>query len=178
MIILMSMVIFALAYAAKGGWLGRIPQWKNFEYSDELKRVVPAFIIFFWVVWFVPFWACVLFTAAFCFCYSSMGEEAGAVGDYTGGWGDYLTAVNPDGSPSFGRSYGVKKALQWGLAWGGLLALASGFVWFVLAGALFPVCYFVGSSIAAFRGQKGWAYAEPIFGAVMGLFMGVWLNGL
>lgn len=170
-------LIGALAYAAKGGWHEKIHGWQWMRskmpwFMQELPyhRIFPLILIFFAAVFIAPFWQSVFFTAAFAFCFSSMGEEAGAVGSYKGGWGDYI-------DKGFGRSYGIKKALQWGLAWGGLLTLVTGCVWFVPAGATFPVCYFIGSSIAAYRGQQGWAYAEPIYGAVMGIAMGVWLDG-
>lgn len=174
--IIISTLISVLAYSIKGGWLDHLPQWAAFEYKSYFKRTLPAFLIFSLVVFYVPFLQAALFTLAWCYCYSSMGEEAGAVGDYKGGWGDYLEARKPDGTLYFGRSYGIKKALQWGLAWGALLALISGSGLFILAGATFPICYFIGSSIAQLRGSKGWAYAEPIYGIPIGLAMGVWLG--
>lgn len=171
MICLYCMIVLAMAYSAKGGWLDAWPQYKTLVDKYHLKRVLPAAMILLPLLFFVDPLQAILFTAAWCYCYSSMGEEAGAVGDYKSGWGDYI-------DKGFGRSYGIKKALQWGLAWGGLLTMVTGCVWFIPAGATFPVCYFIGSSIAQLQGKQGWAYAEPIYGAVMGLAMGAWLNGL
>jgi hypothetical protein len=171
MIYVFAVFVMALAYCAKGGWLDAFPKYKELVEFYRLKRVLPLLIVLIPLLFIVSPLQAVLFTLAWAYCYSSMGEEAGAVGDYQGGWGDYMTG-------GFGRSYGIMKALQYGLSWGALLTLITGCVWFVPAGATFPVCYFIGSSIAALRGQKGWAYAEPIYGAVIGIAMGVWLDGL
>lgn len=169
--ILISIIFCVLAYTIKGGLLNYVLSDSQHEHSlSYLKHLLPAFLILLLTIMIVPLGQAIIFTAAWCYCFASMGEEAGAVGDYKTAWGDYI-------EKGFGRSYGIKKAIQWGLAWGALMALASGFIWFIPAGAMFPICYFVGSSISAYRGDKGWFYAEPIYSAVIGYTMGVWLNG-
>lgn len=94
----------------------------------------------------------------------SMGEEAGAVGGYKGAWGEYVT----DG---FGRSYGVKKAVQRGVFTGAVLALVFWHPAVLLAGATFPVAYFIGISIEQYRTKQAaasWHLAELIYGAAIG----------
>lgn len=113
----------------------------------------------------LPINEAMLFTAAYALILVSMGEEAGAVGDYKEGWGDYVEL--PD---NFGRTYGIKKAIQYGAFAGGAMALvtASWCLW--IAGALMPLVYFAGNSLYRYvKGGRGWEYSEPLWGAVLGL---------
>ncbi|MCP5916232.1 hypothetical protein NL317_29875, partial [Klebsiella pneumoniae] len=75
----------------------------------------------------------------------SMGEEAGAVGGYKGGWGEYVDY------PEFGSMYGVKKALQRGVFTTAALAIVLNAPLLLIFGALMPVAYYVGISIEQYR---------------------------
>lgn len=106
----------------------------------------------------------VLWLAAFA---PSMGEEAGATGGICGGWGPYLDR-------GFGRSYGVKKALQRGVFAGAILSLLLPGWAMIVAGATFPVCYFIGISIQQLidgdeKDDASWHIAEWIYGVVIGI---------
>lgn len=90
----------------------------------------------------------------------SMGEEAGAVGGYKGNW-------RPEGA-----TWGWKRGLQRGVFLGAMLALALNDTLMIIAGASFPLCYFLGISIQQYRTGKiiaDWHLAEWIYGAVVGV---------
>lgn len=179
MITILSILYFAALYSIKGGWLGKIPGWNEFVKSHPALdwaldgtrlSILGAFLI---CLPFVSVLQALLFAAAWAYCASSMGEEAGAVGDYKEGWGSYVAL------PAFGRMYGVKKALQWGLAWGALMALVTGCGWFIVAASTFPIVYFTGSSLYRyFKNDRGWAWAEPLYGALIGTAVSIWINGI
>ena len=117
-------------------------------------------------IWFALAW--------WLFVITSIGEEAGAAGDYKQAWGPYI-----DYTEDFGRAYGIKKGAMLGLAGGGLMAAASGWWWFMLAGATFPAVYFLGSSLYRLIHKKGsWTYAEPLYGVPFGLAASAYLMGL
>lgn len=101
---------------------------------------------------------------------SSVGEEIGAVGGYRGYWGPYI-------NKGFGRSYGVKKAIQRGVFAGAVLSLGFYSLLPILLGALFPVAYYAGVSIEQFRTgaiNANWHLGEIIWGAIIGCsFMGL-----
>lgn len=187
----LAIPFFAALMMIKGGWLKRIPLWKRLD--DKLDQHQDGtiqnvlFNVGAWIIdgnnlsalilWAVagsilPFGlATSIALAWWIFVISSMGEEAGAVGDYTGGWGPYVE--------HFDRKYGVKKALIHGISGGALLTIATGFIGFIFAGATFPICYFVGSSIYKFLHKQGsWAYAEPIYGAVFGIAAAYYIGAL
>jgi hypothetical protein len=137
----------------------------------------------FLVTWFVSHTTSDLSLAALCglfwmLIWSSMGEEAGAAGDYKGAWGDYMDAKKPTGEMYFSRSYGVKKGIQYGCFFGAGISMALGSWCFWIASATFPLCYFLGSSIGLYlTGRRGWAFAEPIYGAALGLGYALSLDG-
>jgi len=204
MTLVLSLAVFALAVAIKGGLLGRIfHNWKRLTDRLELNLVESltnlksawksknykalfktAFKLPFVAVakWFIDgsiisvFLVLVytsamltdlsqslLFTLSYFFVLMSMGEEAGAAGDYKGPWGDYIDA-------GFGRSYGIKKGIQYGAFAGGCMALtmASWCPW--IAGALFPLAYYVGNSIYQLVNKtRSWEYSEFIWGAMLGV---------
>lgn len=173
MIYLCCIIVFALAYSIKGGWLGLIPGWNAFVRSHPITDLFLDGTRLSWLLvlvlslFLLPWQTALLFTLAWAYSSSSLGEEIGAVGDYKKCWGPYI-------DKGFGQAYGVKKALQWGLAWGGLMALATGYIWFIPAAATFPIVYFIGSSLYRLIHNEGsWSYAEPLYGAVIGLaYMG------
>lgn len=109
----------------------------------------------------------------------SMGEEAGAVGRWGHAWGQYIRVKDVDGENPFGRSYGVKKALHRGVFLGALLTLATGFTPFILAGASFPLVYFLGSTLTylIMKKPQSWTLAEPIYGAVIGIAAVFYVGG-
>jgi len=160
MILLISTLVFAAAVALKGGHLEKLginlPVLNGFHLSLLLVGAYSFFML--------PLFGAILFIAGFALLRMSMGEEAGAVGDYAGAWGEYI-------DKGFGRSYGVKKAAQYGAFAGGFMALALGGAWPMwLAGVAMPAVYFVGNSLYRFKhGTSSWAYSEPLWGAALGI---------
>lgn len=174
----MSIVFFTLMMTIKGGWHWRIPQIKAlddgvmgfFLDGTRLSTLLvlgyvgsltdPLIGLFFALAWFVGNLA-------------SMGEEAGAIGP---------PARGPYIEKGFGQAYGVKKGLQRGIYLGALLTFAT-FAsdpspWFIVAGATFPLCYFAGQYLyLKIHKTSSWAYAEPIYGLVIGLAVNQWLGG-
>lgn len=129
--------------------------------------IISWFIILGVTLLQLPVEDALVFTLAYALIFQSMGEEAGAVGDYKGGWGDYVEF--PD---NFGRSYGIKKAFQYGAVLGGALGLVMASWTLFIAGAAMPLVYFAGSSLRLWlKGEqkRGWAYSEPMWGAALGL---------
>lgn len=189
-----SIIVFTLAMMLKGGWLGRIPGWNDFTKKKRshwgLQNAVQSlkawmldgtqlstFLVFLFMaaarsslslaaIFGVCWWLIVL---------RSMGEEAGAVGDYKRGWGPY---VDPGRNPDFRRSDGVRGALAHGVLGGALLALATGWLGFIPALGAFPLCYYAGNSLTRyFHKTSGWAYSEILYGAVIGLAVHLYLGG-
>lgn len=192
---LISILFFAAAYAIKGGWLGMIPGVKKLRernwFFDRLLdgKVASTIAVFFFFVialWIqlgkfvdlgMPILNILLYTpAALSLAWlvgvsPSMGEEAGAVGRIGHAWGDYI-------EKGFGRSYGVKKALQRGVFLGAPFAIITGDPIFLILGALFPVMHFVGQQIYyMIHRVDSWKYAEPLIGAVcIGIGVGSYLS--
>lgn len=173
--VIIAYIFFPLMMMLKGGWLNKIEAYNAWERKQHkvvqwfldgtnasailvgifaLTKLDPTMALLFGVAWWL-------------YMMSSMGEEAGAVGDYNGGWGQYVE--NED----FGRRYGIKKAVTHGIAGGALLAAASDCWWFIIAGALFVPVYFIGSSVyLLIHKTRSWAYAEPIYGLAFAIAWG------
>lgn len=229
MSILISMIVFAVAVAVKGGWAGTVfTNWNRLverveatfsETVSQLKTawskitqtpsefrvyvelfklafvlpfhgfakwfldgsVISLFIVFVYAAMTIPdLNAALLLAASWMLIWSSMGEEAGAIGDYKGGWGQYVDSTRPDGRLSFknGRAYGVKKGIQYGVMFGAGMSMAVGSWTLWIAAATFPICYFLGSSLHQWlKGTRSWTYAEPLYGAVIGLAYGLAMKG-
>ena len=128
--------------------------------------VISLFLAFLFVAATQPsLTVAVLFAAAWTLLWSSMGEEAGSAGDYVEWWGKYK-------DKGFKRDYGIKKGIQYGCFAGAGMALSVGSWALWIAGALFPLCYYLGNSLYRYRhkgAKRGWAYSEPIWGSVVGL---------
>lgn len=187
---LLSIIFFTAALMLKGGWLGRIPGWNEFakyhphekklkDYASHVKAwfldgtQLSAFLVWVYLAAAQPYFikACGFAFIWWIIVMTSMDEEAGAVGDYKGGWGPYVE------SAKLGRSFGVRKAEHYGLLGGCLLAIVSGCDAFVVALATFPLCYFAGNSLHLYLHKyRSWAYSEIIWGAVIGVAAGLWLN--
>lgn len=189
---MISIIVFALAMMIKGGWLGRIPGWDAFTKKKRshwgLQNVVEA--VKAWLLDGTQLSAVLIFlfmaaaqpdlslAAIFSFCWwvivlRSIGEEAGAVGDYKGGWGIFIN------TKQFGRMLGIEAALGHGVMGGFLLALATGWEGFIISLGSFPLCYFIGNSLHQyFHKTTGWAYSEIIYGAVIGFSVFLYLGGV
>jgi len=90
-----------------------------------------------------------------------MGEEAGGVGRYGKAWGPYIT--------HFDREFAVKKSIIRGVFTTALMAVITSNPWLLLAGASFPVVYYVFQTIYFWIYKKdSWALAEPAYGAIIG----------
>jgi len=136
--------------------------------------VISLFIVFFFVAASQPsMTVAVLCALSWCLIWSSMGEEAGAAGDYVGWWGDYKDA-------GFNRSYGIKKGIQYGAFFGAGMSMAVGSWCIWIAAASFPLFYFLGNSFQRYVSKgavRGWQYSEPLYGAIVGLGYALALSG-
>lgn len=183
---MISVLAFTLFMMIKGGWHWRIPGLERFKEGaigwfidgTQLSAILAGTYIGFHAgigqgaLFALAWWIGVMM---------SMGEEAGAVGRWGHAWKQYiewmpeLKSVQIFGRTLFeyreGRAYGVKKAIQRGVFLGALLTLATAFPGFILAGASFPIAYFLGSSLTFLTTKKpeSWTGAEPIYGAIVGL---------
>lgn len=190
---MITVLAFSALYSIKGGWHWNIPGLKALDHGvvgfildgTRLSSILAAIYIghhadmqtglLFGLAWFIG--VCM-----------SMGEEAGAIGRWGSAWGPYLKwmpettfyRVPKPLKPVLGRDvfpiqegqlYGWKKGLQRGVFLGALLTLATGYTPFILAGASFPVAYFLGSSLTYLitKRPKSWTCAEPIYGAIIGM---------
>lgn len=219
--ILLSILVFSVAVAVKGGWIGKVftnwkrlvdkveasfeeaissvkTAWHNRAFKELFKSlfvlpfkgfakwfldgsVISLFIVFFYVAASQPSLTVAFMCAlSWCLIWSSMGEEAGAAGDYKEGWGQYVDSVRPDGRKAFSRTYGIKKGIQYGCFFGAGMSMAMGSWCIWIAAATFPLCYFLGNSIQRYFSNgavRGWQYAEPLYGAVVGLGYALALSG-
>lgn len=179
----------------KGGWLGRIPAWKRWHEerkealesssTPSVKWVVlkafdwlldgtqlSAFIMLFAIEALMPGYGAAFALAWWLWVLSSMGEEAGAVGDHKEAWGPYI-------DHGFGRGFGIKKAMIHGFFGGALLALATGWVWFIPALATFPIVYFIGNSLnRVIFEERGWAISEILYDIVILVSILTWVWGV
>lgn len=172
----MSIIIFSILYAIKGGWLWNIPKAEKLKCwltdGTQLSSILAGLYVGYCtdpiqgILFGLAWWVGVMV---------SMGEEAGSIGHYKGWWGGYKTR-------GFDRSYGIKKSIQRGIFLGSLLTIATNETLFIIAGATFPVCYFLGSSLhLLIEGKKStykdsWALAEPLYGAVIGIAVFLYLG--
>lgn len=167
-------LIFAILGCIKGGSHWNIPKLKELDHGvlgfliDGTR--LTTLIVTIWMVWAAGPVGFLIGLAWFLGIASSMGEEAGASGTYKEWWGPYK---------NFGRSYGIKKALQRGIYQGALLTLVTGYTPFIVAGATFPICYFVGQSLyTLIHNKNSTAYAEPVFYGVIGVAFSFYLETL
>lgn len=105
----------------------------------------------------------------------SIGEELGAIGGVKGYWNkDKRDSWFGSGliMPENQRTWGFASGFLRGLFLGGCLALTTLNPWFILAGASFPVVYFIGVSIEQVIQNKvsvSWYIGELLYGAALGL---------
>jgi len=186
--ILLSAIIFAMLFAIKGGWAGTyVKGWKELRNKNKiLDRLLDGKTIlcvgslaYFLIVAGVTVYAVLLAAAWVVGVVASMGEENGAVGDSKGGWGDYLDAIyGPDhddaGKLVFGRSYGVKKAVQRGLFLMTPLAIVTGCGYLAAVGLLYVPVVFAGQELKRrITGVRDWEWTEPALGFICGAAIGV-----
>lgn len=169
MILFLDIIVFAVAVSLKGGWHKRF-------FTTKIDGTHLSFILIALYAWYMlPLGTAVMFTLGWMLISASMGEEAGAVGDYKAWWGDYEEAIYPPGHSEagqrvFDRSYGIKKGIQYGLQTGSVMALSLGNWSMAIAGALFPVAYYLGSSLYYYlHRHHAWTYAEPVWGVFFGV---------
>ena len=185
-------LIFTAAMMVKGGWLGKMSFWNEWKADRAEKmsghiipklfakvadvaldeKILSALIVLIGLLAAQPDAELAIYTA---FVWSiiirvSMGEEAGGIGDYKENWGDYVQWLGP----KKGRSFAIKKGLQYGGFFGGALACVYWSPWLFVAGLAFPLVYFIGSSLyRLIHKSPSWAYAEPLWGALIGLAWGL-----
>lgn len=172
---LAPILLSALFMRIKGGGPNVAPLW--FRARDG--GIDSAFMVVILAGFYINWWMALLFGLAYWAVNTmSMSEEVSAAGGYKGNW--------PDGRDSWFGSKAltwIKNDRVWGWASGGLrgafigacLALCSWNPWFILAGASFPLCYYIGVSIRQFQtGQiepkdDAWAWGEWIWGGALGM---------
>jgi len=179
---LFHVFFFAAAMRLKGGGHAQIRRWAakklgikfdekhnvigepNFWQAGYLAvtdgSILSAFAVGFMAWHDFGFWVGLFFGAAwFLGNAPSMGEIAGAIGGYKGNW------------RAEGRAWGWKQGAQRGIFTGSLLALATGNLLFIVAGAAFPLAYYIGVSIQQLISGKvasSWKYGEWFWGGVFG----------
>lgn len=164
-------IVFSVLYAVKGGQHGHLKVFSTLRRRSKiLDRILDGKVLSTIGVLLFSLFAgidnAIALSALWLLAIApSMGEEAGAVGGFKGGWGPYI-------EKGFGRDYGVKKALQRGVFSGACLAIATGSVMPIIAGALFVPAYWVGISIQQSRTGSvvaDWNVSELIFGVCLGI---------
>lgn len=178
--VFISFIFFAFAYTVKGAsipWIVRKLEKLKSKSSvlDKIlsaDAVASAMVFLFSLIIIQDIKASALLAVGFWLSASpSMGEEHGAVGRIGNSWGEYI-------DKGFGRSYGIKKAVQRGVWIGACMALATGYIPFICFSLLFVPCIFIGQELNyRILKKDGWAIAEPIIGAFVygiptGLYMG------
>lgn len=169
-----SSLVFAVLYAVKGGWLGKI---KLVIFDGRLIFFFCTFAYFTYMEGF-GLWPLALTAALAVGVAASMGEEVGAIGDDKGAWGDYMDAVYPvthakAGQKVFGRMYGVKKGIQRGIFLMAPLALVLNTAWLLAPGLLYvPIHFVMGCARRWTTGRREWDWAEPVVGLAIGAGIG------
>jgi len=179
--IYVAALIFAIAYAIKGGWIGKIQGWDAWRKSQPKAlsmildgKFIAGLIVFVFILLssFDPIYSLVMLTAWLLAVSPSMGEEAGAIGRYGHWWGDYHDAVYSDTSkPVFNRSYGVLKGVQRGVWMGAVFTVAGATALSIpIMGLGFVAAHFIGQELYfRLHGRDSWAYSEPLVGALIGV---------
>lgn len=177
-ITIFTALYFGAMYAIKGGWLGMIPGVHKLRDSSKILdrlldgKVVSTIGVYAFVAVMLYYlgdmprwWEYIFAPTLFSLCWllgvsPSMGEEAGACGRIGRAWGPYIER-------GFGRSYGIKKALQRGVWLGAPFTLLTGLPHFLVLGALFPAIHFVMQQIHyMIHKTDSWKYAEPVVGTI------------
>lgn len=198
MIYLVCFFVFAVLYALKGGSGNVFKNWDRVRGRNALLyrvmdgkviSTIGAFIFTLFITaklqshhvglydvsqYSVNFLTALLFAGGWLLSVSpSMGEEHGAVGTMRHGWGEYVEYPE-----AFGRSYGVKKAVQRGVWTGAIMAFVTGFVLYIPFSLLFVPCVFVGQEIYyRITDRDGWVLSEPIIGGfVYGIPTALWVT--
>jgi hypothetical protein len=189
MIYAITILYFGAMYAIKGGWLGMVPRVDALRESSKFwDRVLDGKVastigvyVYFAVVLsvyggMVWYWDLLIAPAMCSVAWlisvtPSMGEEAGACGRIGHAWGDYI-------DKGFGRSYGIKKALQRGVWIGVPWTVITGLSHFLLLGLLFPVIHFAMQEFYYLvHKTDSWKYAEPVVGAIcIGVGVAIYLS--
>lgn len=153
--IFLCIPFFSFLYAIKGGFLASL---FKFDISSKLLSSTLCAVFMYFMTGDGLF--SVLFTTGWILSVApSVGEEHGAIGRSDKAWGPYIE--NKD----FGRSYGIKKALQRGAWIGAMMALFTGYVYFIAFSVFFVPCVFIGQEFS-YRVMKreGWLYSEFLVG--------------
>lgn len=107
-----------------------------------------------------PWWQAVLGAFGWlCGVAPSVGEIIGSIGGYKGNW------------RIEGEKWGWKMGAQRGVFCGACIALALWNPAFIIAGAMFPLVYWIGVSIEQYRRgivAAPWDWSEWFYGAVIG----------
>lgn len=182
MIYILSIFVFSVLYALKGGSGKTVfHNWNRVRAKNKILNFILdgkklGFILAWLFIAAMTGDIVLAFAVAAAWLLSvapSMGEEHGAIGRWKHSWGDYI-----DYSDSFGRLYGVKKGIQRGVFIGACMALATGYVPFICFSLLFVPCVYVGQEVYyRITKRDSWVWSEPLIGAVVyGIPVALWLQ--
>jgi len=158
----------AALYAIKGGQHGRVPLIAKLRKNKIMDGVLDGKVVSPLVMALL---AGPLVGAAWLAGVApGMGRIVGNIGGYRGNWMADETPY-PEELSGIYAAEGWKAGVQRGVFMGALLALATGNTAFIVLGALFPACAWLGVSVKQFTtGLRvvDWVWYEVIFGAVIG----------
>lgn len=168
---MIAIPICALLMRVKGGGPDKAPKW----FRDLDGSIVSSFLFAGLCAFYFPWWQALLCGVAwFAGNAPSIGEEIGAIGGYKGNWysdrdswigGKLVNWIKSD------KAWGWASCFLRGIYFGLCLALPTLNPWFVLAGATFPLAYFIGVSIQQRienTARVGWPISEWLYGAIIG----------
>lgn len=173
MVFVVSIIVFAVLYAIKGGSGAEV--FRNWNHVRSKSAILDTILdgktlstigaIIVGSIGTGNVTQGVLIGLAWLVAVSpSMGEEHGAIGDHKG----MLPAYLERDITVRGRKYDVKKGIQRGVFMGAAFALATGFTGFIAASLLFVPCVWAGQSLnRIILKTPGWTLAEPLIGAVV-----------
>lgn len=163
---MLEVLIFALAYAVKGGWHEKSGAWMCFKDASRLGwllscKALSTALIFAYCAFWLPEHFLTIPLAWLIGVAPSMGEEAGGVGRWGKAWGPYIE--------HFDRQFAIKKAVMRGVFTTAFMSVVLSNPWLLLAGSSFPLVYWLFQSVYWWLHKRdSWAYAEIAYGAIIG----------
>lgn len=176
---MIEIIVCSLLMRIKGGF-GPIIELRKHETNKIIHRLLDGKILS--TVGFTllclllfPWWQALLMGLAWLGGIApSIGEEIGAIGGIKGNWPS--DKYSWFGSRLFQfvenmRLWGWLSGTLRGMYSGCLLSIAALSPWFILTGAMFPLAYFIGSSIGQVKTGRihaDFKYGEYIYGGILG----------
>lgn len=174
---ILSPLIFAIAYAVKGGQLGHIiPHVETLRKRNKVfnrlfdGKVLSTLILLIYTSFITVYYQVNLgmLPSAWMSCIAIVLAWLGAVAPSVGEENDAL--MNKGAyvdSPEFGRVYGIKKALQRGVWMGALMTLVTGYEGFILASFLYVPLVWLALNYTPDKVLDSWGWSEVLIGVVL-----------